>query len=164
MKDLQIRHADENDSDSISCFIREMLKDMESIGGHRVNPDAHFWSNLHEKITEATKDINRLYLFAQIKNEPIGFFEGKINMLNEVFSPKKVFRIRAIYVVPDRRNKGIAASLMKKALKWASERGCEQADLDVLINNKAKGLYEKFGFKVFQQEMQLTLLRNWKGI
>lgn len=160
LTNLQFRHANEKDSNSISHFIREMLKEMESIGGRKVNPDENFWDSLHEKITEAIKDVNRLYLFAQIENELIGFFEGRINKLYEVFTPKKVFHISAIYVVPNRRKKGIAVSLMKKALKWASEQGCEQADLNVLINNNAKGLYEKFGFKVFQQEMQTRLPTN----
>jgi GNAT superfamily N-acetyltransferase len=46
---------------------------------------------------------------------------------------------------------------MKYALKWASERGCEKADLNVLIRSNAKSLYEKLGFKVSRQEMQMQL-------
>jgi ribosomal protein S18 acetylase RimI-like enzyme len=160
MSNIRFRHADEQDSKSISYFVKAMLKEMESMGGYKVNPDAIFWDNLHEKINKSIKDVNRLYLFGQIENELIGFVEGRIHTLFEVFAPKKVFHISSIYVVPDRRGKGIAASLMKKALNWASEQGCEQADLNVLINNNAKGLYEKLGFKVFQQEMRLQLPTN----
>lgn len=157
MTDIQLRHANVHDSKSISFFVRAMMKEMESVGGHQANPDDIFWDNCHEKIAEFVQDDNRLYLFAQIGNDLIGYFEGRISTLDGVFAPKKVFHIAAMYVVPERRKQGIATSLIKKALKWASEQDCEEAELKVLINNNAKALYEKIGFKVFQHEMRVQL-------
>jgi ribosomal protein S18 acetylase RimI-like enzyme len=87
--------------------------------------------------------------------------EGKSSSLHEAFAPKKNFHLNAIYVVPKARNQGIAFSLFKKALRWATEQGCQEADLNVLINNSnAKGLYKKIGFTVFRYEMRMQLPTN----
>jgi GNAT superfamily N-acetyltransferase len=157
MTDIQLRHAKEEDSRSISFFVRAMMKEMESVGGHESNPDDIFWDNCHEKIAEFVQNVNRLYLFAQIGGDLVAYLEGRIATLDGVFAPKKVFHIAAMYVVPERRKQGIATSLIKEALKWASEHDCEEAELKVLINNNAKFIYEKIGFKVFQEEMRVRL-------
>ena len=114
--------------------------EMETFGGHKVNPDEKFWADFHDKISGSINDVTKLYLFAQIGNEVVGFLEGRINTLYEVFEAKRIFHVNAIYVIPDRRKKGIATSLMENALKWALERGCEKADLNVLIKSNAKRL------------------------
>ena len=127
MTDIQLRHANERDSKSISYFVRAMMKEMESMGGQKANPEDIFWDNCHEKISEFVQDSNRLYLFAQSGGDFIGYLEGRIATLDVVFAPKKVFHIAAIYVVPERRKEGIATCLIKEALKWASEHDCEEA-------------------------------------
>jgi ribosomal protein S18 acetylase RimI-like enzyme len=157
MKDIQLRYAVENDYETITYFIRAMLQDMHSAGGHSVNSDEIFWKNHQQKVAEWIIDDCHLFLLAQIGNDNAGFLEGRINTLTEVFVHKKDFHISAIYVVPDKRKQGIATSLIKEALRWAAEQGCEEADLNVLIKNNAKGLYEKIGFKVFQHEMRMLI-------
>jgi ribosomal protein S18 acetylase RimI-like enzyme len=92
-----------------------------------------------------------LHLLAQTGNAVVGYLEGKSSALHEVFAPKKSFHLNAIYVVPEARNQGIATSLFQSALRWATEQGCQEADLNVLVNNSnAKGLYKKIGFTVFR--------------
>ena len=84
--------------------------------------------------------------------------EGKSSALHEVFASKSNFHFNAIYVVPEARNQGIATALVQKALQWATEQGCQEADLNVLVNNSnAKGLYQKLGFTVFRYEMRMQL-------
>ena len=157
MKDIQLRYAVENDCETITYFLQAMLQDMQSAGGHSVNSDEIFWKNHQRKVAEWIIDDRRLFLLAQIGNGNAGFLEGRINTLTEVFVHKKSIHISAVYVVPGRRKQGIATSLIKEALHWAAEQGCEEADLNVLINNNAKVLYEKIGFKVFQHEMRMLI-------
>ena len=42
MTDVHFRLAYEEDAKTISFFIKAMLKEMESVGGHEINPDELF--------------------------------------------------------------------------------------------------------------------------
>jgi ribosomal protein S18 acetylase RimI-like enzyme len=128
------------------------------MGGHTENKNDSFWNSFIDIVLPAIENSERLYLIAENNDGPVGFFEGRGNILYEVFEPKKSFHINSVYVIPEKRNNGIAKSLIRAALRWASEKGCQEADLNILINNKnAKSLYESFGFTVFQNEMRMQL-------
>jgi len=122
--DIRIRHADNRDCQSIVRFVRATLQDMASVGGHEVNSDEIFWQRYGEKIVEFIRQGDRLYLLAQTGSSVLGFLEGKIIKLNEVFAHNKCFHISAVYVIPESRQRGIATSLVQEALGWASEQGC----------------------------------------
>ena len=158
MTNLRIRNANVRDCELIVRFLRAALQDMEAAGGHNVNTDETFWRDFTAKVFRSIQHNDRLYLLAHIENEVVGYLEGKSRALHEVFVPKRTFHLNVIYVVPQARNQGIATSLVHTALQWATERGCREADLNVLANNrKAKGLYKKIGFSVFRYEMRMQL-------
>jgi len=46
--------------------------------------------------------------------------------------------------------------LLEAVLEWGREKGCAEAELNMLVSNPARRLYEKLGFKEFQLEMRLT--------
>ena len=161
MTNIQIRKANDRDCELIIHFLRAALQDMEAAGGHGVNSDETFWQNFTEKVIKTIQQNDRLHLLAQTGNAVVGYLEGKSSALHEVFAPKRNFHLNAIYVVPEARNQGIATSLFQKALRWATEQGCQEADLNVLVNNSnAKGLYKKIGFTVFRYEMRMQLPTN----
>jgi ribosomal protein S18 acetylase RimI-like enzyme len=155
--DILIRNATANDSDVIVLFIRAMLQDMASVGGHDVNPDETFWSRFLSTIVESIQEADRLYLLAEVSGTIVGYIEGKSARLYDVFAPKKSFHISGVYVVPERRRQGIATMLVQEALQWAVGQECQEADLNVLLENQAKGFYEKLGFGAFQHEMRMEL-------
>ncbi|CAB1058952.1 hypothetical protein D1BOALGB6SA_3710 [Olavius sp. associated proteobacterium Delta 1] len=156
---IQIRHAEDRDGHFITGLIRATLQDMESVGGHEVNQNEDFWRKYAEKIVESIRKGDRIYLLAQTDRSIVGFLEGKIVKLQEVFAHRKIFHISIVYVIPQTRRRGIAASLAEEALQWASGQGCHEADLNVLFNNdKAIGLYKKLGFNVFRYQLKKKLL------
>lgn len=157
MADVRVRYATDNDSEVIVLFFRAMLQDMASLGGHEVNRDETFWSGFRASTVEAINAPDRLYLVAEEPGRIVGYLEGKVASLYDVFAPKRSFHISGVYVVPERRGQGIATSLVQKGFRWAVERECHEADLKVLLGNDAKGLYEKLGFAVFQHEMRMKL-------
>jgi ribosomal protein S18 acetylase RimI-like enzyme len=161
MTNIQIRNANDRDCELIVRFLRAALQDMEAAGGHAINSDETFWRDFTAKVFRTIQHNDRLYLIAQTGNAVVGYLEGKASALHKVFAFKKNFHLSAIYVVPEARNQGIATSLVQKALRWAAEQGCQDADLNVLVNNcNAKGLYKKLGFKVFRYEMRMQLPTN----
>jgi ribosomal protein S18 acetylase RimI-like enzyme len=158
MTNIQIRNADDRDCELIVRFLRAALQDMETAGGHVVNSDEAFWRDFTAKVFQIIHHNDRLYLLAQTGNEVVGYLEGKAGALQGLFAPRKNFHLSAIYVLPEARNQGIATSLVLQALQWATEQGCQEADLNVLVkNSKATGLYKKLGFSVFRYEMRMQL-------
>jgi ribosomal protein S18 acetylase RimI-like enzyme len=62
--------------------------------------------------------------------------------------------IGPVYVIPAYRRRGIAAALMKEALKWLKERKVEYADLNVCVENAiANAAWTAMGFKPHQRNL-----------
>ena len=143
--DIQIRHADDRDGQLIT-------------GGDHINRVKIFWQQYAENIAEFIGRDARLYLLAQTDRSIVGFLEGKIVKPPEVFIHQEIFDIRIIYVIPEARRQGIATALLREALAWAGDQGCREADLNVLFTNeKARHLYKKLGFYVFQHQLRIKL-------
>ena len=158
MSDIVIRKAEINDCEMISSFIRMMLKEMSDIGGHPANKNESFWKSFTGTILPAIENSDRLYLIAEDNDSPVGFLEGRVDMLYAVFEQKKSFHINSVYVSPEKRNNNIATYLIRAALSWATEKECQETDLNILVNNnKAQELYRKLGFTIFQYEMRMKL-------
>lgn len=158
VSDIVIRKAKTADCEVIVSFIRMMLKEMADMGGHPENQDESFWKSFIDIVLPAIENSDRLYLIAEKNNGPVGFFEGRVDLLFKVFEPKKSFHINSVYVIPEKRNHGIATSLFSAGLSWATGKGCQETDLNTLVNNsKAQGLYKKVGFTIFQYEMRMRL-------
>ena len=156
--DIYIRHAETRDCQTIVSFIQATLKYMASVGGHEVNRDGKYWQWYSEEVVEFIRRDDRLYLLAQEGSSISGFLEGKIIRLPEMFTHMNSFHISVVYVIPESRRRGIATAMVHEALKWASERGCREADLNVLYDNdNAKNLYKKLGFEVFQHNLRMKL-------
>jgi ribosomal protein S18 acetylase RimI-like enzyme len=156
--DIQIRQADDRDGQLITGFTRAALQDMESAGGGQINHDKGFWKMYTENIVESIRQSTRLYLLAQTDPSIVGFLEGNIAKPQELFTGQKIFHISIVYVTPESRRRGIATALVRKALALAWDEGCREADLNVLLNNeKARHLYKKLGFYVFQYQLRIKL-------
>jgi ribosomal protein S18 acetylase RimI-like enzyme len=155
---IVIRKAEINDCEMISLFIRMMIKEMSDMGGHPANKNESFWESFTDIVVPAIENSDRLYLIAENNDGPVGFLEGRVYMFGKVFEPKKSFHINSVYVSRKKRNDGIATNLIRAALSWATEKECQETDLNTLVNNhKAQGLYKKFGFTIFQYEMRMKL-------
>ncbi len=141
----------------IGRFVRAMLMDMASVGGHVVQPDEAFWVGFGQAVAEAIPDPERLHLVAEESGRIVGFLDGRAGALPGVFAPKRSLHISGVYVVPESRRHGVATALVREALRWGVEQDCHEADLHVLPENEAESLYRSLGFQVHQQEMRMKL-------
>ena len=101
MAEIQVRHATDNDSGVISLFVRAMVQNMASLGGHDVNQDEAFWSGLRAAIAESITSPDRLYLVAEEPGRIVGYLGGRVSNLSAVFAPRRSFHISGVYVVPE---------------------------------------------------------------
>ena len=111
--DILVRNATANDSDVIVLFIRAMLQDMASVGGHDVNPDETFWSRFLSTIVESIQDANRLYLLAEASGTIAGYIEGKSSRLYDVSLPRRAFISAVCTSSPREEGKELPPCLFK---------------------------------------------------
>ncbi len=102
---------------------------------------------IKEKIEKSALG-DSLILVAQDK-EIVGFLMCAITDLRDPqWKIGKMGHIGAVYVVPAYRRRGIAAALMKEALKWMKESKVEYVELNVDVQNvAANAAWTAMGFK-----------------
>jgi ribosomal protein S18 acetylase RimI-like enzyme len=149
MTEIFIREASLADAPVVANFIRLMLEEIASMGGHRITESDEEWKRFEELIEERLNNKDCVYLLAHAaKPTPhsIGVVEAQVVTLSGVFEPKKSLHIRSVYVLDEHRRKGVARALLESVLDWGKESGCVEADLNVLSGNPAFHLYKELGF------------------
>lgn len=157
---ISIREATAGDAPVITHFLRSMVKEMASLGGHPASEDEAIWENV-ERVTRAQiGEQDHRYLLAEtIEPEPtaVGLAEAGVVDLHPVFEPRRVLHIHALYVQDSHRRRGIGQELLEAILDWGRSRGCVEAELNTLVANPARSLYEKLSFRAFEIEMRRQL-------
>jgi aminoglycoside 6'-N-acetyltransferase I len=81
--------------------------------------------------------------------QPVGLVEASVrtDYVNGTSTSPVAF-LEGIYVVPEARRKGVAASLIATIAKWAQTIGCEELASDALLENEASyALHLALGFQ-----------------
>jgi len=152
--DVAIRKASRADVAIVVEMIRLMVTDMAGYGGHAPAADELSWDKLTTGIAEDLDDANWRFTFAQTSTAEIAGLAGaKLAALGGAFAPKQTLHISVIYVRPQFRRRHIADALLADVLAWGASAGAVECDLNVLMNNPAKSLYEKHGFSAFEIKM-----------
>lgn len=156
---MQIRKLAHQEIDIAIEFLQAMLEAMASYGGHALQEPHSVSDWFRDSIQSQIESPEHLFLVAvdTSSNQLAGILEASIIKLNSIFLPKSSLHIHAVYVAPQYRRSGVARSLMEAAFKWGQDRGCTEADLNVLRNSPAKLLYESLEFEDFQIEMRRKL-------
>lgn len=103
-----------------------------------------------------------LFVFFRLLNrEPFKFFvadvDGKAVGTTVVTKLRNIGYIQLVMMHPHFRRKGIAYELMRTAIEFIQRRGFAKAILHVsATNDAAKNLYNKLGFKKFEDIVYLT--------
>jgi GNAT superfamily N-acetyltransferase len=151
-----IRNAEERDLPNITLFLRKMMIDeMKESGGYLVSKDDTEWNKYSEIIKNNQNNPEYIYKLAVISKtkELVGVSEAKITNRFYVYQQVPTLHIHSLYVENKYRKKGIGKGLLESILKWGLDHKCEEAELHVFVNNKAKLLYEHLGFRPFELKM-----------
>lgn len=157
MNTFSIRTATAYDIPTIAKRLTAMVQVMEAVGGHAAADEEGLLDHFRAQAAERLEQVNHLYLVAEMDGAVVGIAEASSFVLAGIFRDCRMLHIHAVYVDERQRRQGIARGLMDEALAWGRAQGCEKAELNVLVNNPAKSLYEAMGFSVFQHEMVRTL-------
>ncbi|MEX0647339.1 MAG: GNAT family N-acetyltransferase [Balneolaceae bacterium] len=96
-------------------------------------------------IDEMQKFPGTLSLIAFFDGEPAGIANCFYGF--STFNAAKLINIHDLAVNPSYRGKGIGESLLAAVEKKALEANCCKITLEVREDNRARNLYERFGFK-----------------
>lgn len=159
MKNIAIRTAKVEEANVVMNYIRNILDEMHQMGGHQISKSDEQWLEFSKSIKDAMEKGTVLYIFAEKTPEKtiVGFAEARIISMGFVYEPKKVLHISSVFVNKDNRRKGIATSLLDFLVAWGKENSCVEADLNTLLNNPAKKLFEKIGFNIYEHNLRMRL-------
>ncbi|RLG09374.1 MAG: ribosomal-protein-alanine N-acetyltransferase [Thaumarchaeota archaeon] len=97
------------------------------------------------------RDYPKTFLVAEVNGKIVGYVMCRVErILSKLdrFRFKRAGHVISIAVLPEYRNRGIARSLLNRAINvLKDEYKCEEVFLEVRVsNNPAISLYEKLGF------------------
>jgi GNAT superfamily N-acetyltransferase len=159
MFEIEIRHGTAKDATLITDLIKKMVVEMENYGGHLVNTSPEVWSLMESNVRVNSACPEYIYLIAERplrKPEVVGMTAANLEPLEDIFLHKKRLHISAVYTVPNARHHGVARQLLQHLLKWGQQMNVREIDLNVLVANPARQLYEQFGFKPWE----VSMIRN----
>lgn len=141
MKKLEIIEADfsnKEHTDAILNITNQYAQDPMGLGG--ALPD----ETRSKLIRELKKFPTTLCLIAYFDGKPAGVANCFYGF--STFKAAKVLNIHDLAVSPVFRSNGIGETLLSAAEKIAKETGCCKVTLEVREDNRARGLYERYGF------------------
>jgi GNAT superfamily N-acetyltransferase len=160
MADVKIREAGPGDAGRATEFLRSMLEEMASLGGHPLGDAGEVSDWLQVRFAAAMEEPDHLFLVAELEEpeaQQVGILEASVIWPHPVFEPRRMMHIHSLYVEPGHRGQGVARLLVDTALQWGREHACVEASLSVLTGNPAHHLYERLGFCPFEFELRRAL-------
>ncbi|MCL4325085.1 MAG: GNAT family N-acetyltransferase, partial [Candidatus Thermoplasmatota archaeon] len=130
----------------IAGLIKAMVVEMSLYGGYPVNESPEVWSSMTEQVKANIARPDYLYLIAS-QAAPVGkiagIAEAYIDPVFKIFAAPARLHISAVYTIPEMRRQGVARQLIQSALDWGQQKNVVEADLNVLVANPARQLYER---------------------
>jgi ribosomal protein S18 acetylase RimI-like enzyme len=156
---VSIRQAKAADVSTMVEFLRRMLADMAAAGGYPVATEPEHWTDVEREFQGHLQAPGCLHLLAEKADTTgtVGWAFARSAERDPVFEPARVLHISALYVSPSYRRQGIGRALLAKVLEWGHNIDCTEAELNVLVDNPARSLYQQLGFREFEIEMTRKL-------
>ncbi|QEC66031.1 GNAT family N-acetyltransferase [Panacibacter ginsenosidivorans] len=103
--------------------------------------------NMMYSTSALSKQINEghQFIFVQEENKSVAF-------ASYGYYKPSIYKLHKIYALPDQQGKGIGRFIVNYVLSQIKPLGARGLQLNVNRYNKAKGFYEKLGFKVIAEE------------
>jgi len=146
---IEIRKASLADEEDIAVLIRELGQVMGISGD--VNP-VSWYSTLRKMIASPE------WTFLLAEEGPIKRGLLILLILPSLYHGGNYAAITELIVTEDAQGKGLGKLLVEEAKRMARTMGCEEIDVSVEVENeKAKGFYEKLGFKKKHADYGMSL-------
>lgn len=136
---IETRKASLADEEDVAVLIRELGQAVGVTG--EVNPVS--WYSTLRKMLSSTEWT---FLLAEEGREKVGLLI--LLILPSLYHGGNYASITELIVTGKEQGKGVGQALVEEAKRIARTMGCYEMDVSVEVDNeKAKGFYEKLGFK-----------------
>ena len=166
MAHINIRYGTAEDAVLITDLVKRMVKEMTLYGGHAVNESPEIWSSMAELVRANCARPEFLYLIASDASfapTTVGMVAAYTESLENLFAAKTRLYLSAVYTIPAARRQGIARQLIQQALEWGQRMNASEADLNVLVANPARQIYDHLGFRPHEISMVKELGSDQAG-
>ena len=99
----------------------------------------------HEFLKQRLIQRDSMIFLAKDENESLGFTQ--LYPTHSSVSLEKFFILNDLFVLPARRGQGIGERLLRHSQEFVRETGLKGLSLSTAVDNPAKRLYEKLGWK-----------------
>lgn len=148
MKELEIVRADLSKKN----HQRAVLEITDMYAQDPMGMDRPIPASTKEKLIEELKKFPcNMHLIAFMNGEPAGIANCVFSF--STFYAAKVLNVHDLAVHPKYRRNGIGNALLATVEKEAKAEGCCKVTLEVREDNRARGLYERFGFSSGEPRM-----------
>lgn len=115
------------------------------------------WANyLEQKFSE----ISTKLIVAEENGKIVGFMLCLLSPNTPVFKERKVGVISDVYVLEERRRKGVAKNMLNVAVKWFKKNKVKSIQLGVAHDNfEARAVWRQMGFEPYMIHKRLDLTR-----
>ena len=117
------------------------------------------WNKISAKyFRKLMKSRNARFWVAEDEGKIVGYGIGQIKKPPPVLKLKYYGQVEEVYIAKKYRGKGIAGKFIKEILDWFKKRNIKRVLVNFDARNKmAKRVYNKAGFKPFQENYELWL-------
>ena len=153
----------QKDSETIVAMTRAMLIEMAMYGGDSINISGEVWEWFSDEVRRNCTRTDHFHIFSVdiFSHEITGFLSANLEIPEILFSGRSKLHISAVYIIPSKRNQGLATNLIQQALAWGYEMGVNEVKLNVLATNPARRLYEKLGFQEREIQLSKSLIQKY---
>ena len=152
-----LRTGGPDDLPEVVRLLRAMLDELTTYGYRELVDDPVPWGAFMERAERGLAAADHHFLLAEIDGDIVGVAEARAMDSSPLRRRVRLLHIHSMYVVPEHRRAGIGQALLDAVLEWGGREGCDQVELDVLVANPARALYEKAGFRDFELKMTRDL-------
>lgn len=105
------------------------------------------WSKYLE---ERFSEISTKLIVAEEEGEIVGFMLCLLSPNTPVFKDRKIGVISDVYVLEERRRKGVAKNMLNRAIKWFEKNKVRSIQLGVAFDNfEARAAWRQVGFEPY---------------
>jgi len=109
-------------------------------------------------LEERFSEISTKLIVAEEEGEIVGFMLCLLSPNTPVFKDRKIGVISDVYVLEERRRKGVTKSMLNRAIKWFEKNKVRSVQLGVAFDNfEARAAWRQVGFEPYIIYKRLNL-------